>query len=99
MMDKLKTRWGVKNNFEVFMILLAFTLAGSSITFVRQPIFDTLHIDSAATPYWLLIPVYIIIIMPTYQVFLMIYGTIVGQFKFFWNFEKKMLRRFGLRLK
>ena len=98
-MNKLKTRWGVKNNFEVLMILLAFTLAGSSITFVREPIFNTLHIDTSAMSWWLLVPLYIIIIMPTYQVLLMIYGTIVGQFRFFWYFEKKMLRRFGLRLK
>lgn len=98
MFRKLKERWEVKNNFEFVMILLAFSLAGSSITFVRPPIFHALGIDKIDS-LWLVVPLYIIILMPVYQVLLLTYGTLVGQFKFFWNFEKKMLRRFGLKLK
>ena len=98
MISKLKTRWGVKNNFEFIMILLAFSAAGSSVTFVRKPLFSLLGVTSE-TSYWIIVPLYIVVFIPTYQILLLGYGTIVGQFKFFWNFEKKMLRRFGLKLK
>ena len=97
MIAKLKTRWGVRNNFEFIMILLAFSLAGSSLTFVRGPIFGLFGIDGD-TSLWIKVPMYIVLLMPTYQVLLLTYGTIFGQFRFFWNFEKKMLRRFGLKL-
>jgi hypothetical protein len=34
-----------------------------------------------------------------YQILLIVNGTILGQFKFFWAFEKKMLSRFGIKFK
>ncbi|RZL40902.1 MAG: diacylglyceryl transferase, partial [Pedobacter sp.] len=45
---------------------------------------------------WLYYPLYIILIFPIYQVLLVSFGSIFGQFKFFWEFEKKMLRSMGL---
>ena len=45
------------------------------------------------TLYWIL---RILLIFPFYQVLLVIYGWLFGQFKFFWEFEKKMLSRMGL---
>jgi hypothetical protein len=43
--------------------------------------------------YW---PLRIIIIFPIYQLTLPLVGFLFGQFKFFWKFEKKFLRRIGL---
>ncbi|MEL0308655.1 MAG: DUF6787 family protein, partial [Flavobacteriaceae bacterium] len=43
--------------------------------------------------YW---PLRIILIFPLYQVLLVLFGWIFGQFKFFWAFEKKMLKRLGI---
>ena len=40
----------------------------------------------------------LLILFPTYQVLLVVIGTLLGQHKFFWAFEKKMLKRFGLDL-
>ena len=34
---------------------------------------------------------------PIYQLTLPLVGWVFGQFNFFWNFEKKMLRRMGLK--
>ena len=38
----------------------------------------------------------ILLIFPVYQILLVAFGWLFGQFKFFWNMEKKMLRRLGL---
>jgi len=40
----------------------------------------------------------IIIILPLYQVLLIFFGAIFFQFKFFWEFEKKILKRIGVKL-
>jgi len=50
---------------------------------------ENLHIGL----YWFL---YIIIGLIFYQVLLVSFGWLFGQGKFFWEFEKKMLKRFGL---
>jgi hypothetical protein len=36
---------------------------------------------------------YLILVLPLYQIFLLIYGFIFGQFKFFWEKEKLIFRR------
>ena len=38
----------------------------------------------------------ILLIFPIYQITLPLVGWMFGQFKFFWNLEKKMLQRMGL---
>ena len=43
--------------------------------------------------YWIM---FVTISLFFYQVLLVLIGWIFGQFQFFWNFEKKMIRRFGL---
>ena len=93
MLQKLKNRWQIENNFQLFLILLTFSVTGSLSVMVRRPIFDYLGID-ATTSLWTKIPLSILIITPAYQILLIIVGTLLGQFKFFWAFEKKMLSRF-----
>ena len=98
MLQKLKNRWQIENNFHLILILLTFSVTGSLSIIVRRPIFEYLGID-ATTSLWVKIPMSILIITPSYQVLLIIVGSILGQFKFFWAFEKKMLSRFRFRKK
>jgi len=93
MLQKLKNRWKIESNFQLILILITFSATGSLTLFVRRPIFEYLAID-ASTSLWVKIPMSILIITPSYQVLLIIVGSILGQFKFFWAFEKKMLGRF-----
>uniref|UniRef100_UPI00325FA988 DUF6787 family protein n=1 Tax=Gelidibacter japonicus TaxID=1962232 RepID=UPI00325FA988 len=44
--------------------------------------------------YWVL---YIIVGLIFYQIMLIFFGWLFGQFKFFWEFEKKMFSRFGFK--
>jgi hypothetical protein len=92
--DRLKTKWGIESNFQVFMICVVFSLAGMSISLVR-PIAWNLFGFTKETSYWIKVPTYIALIFPTYQVMLMVFGTLLGQFKFFWAKEKAMLMFFA----
>jgi hypothetical protein len=88
-MDKLKNRWGIRSRRDFFMINLVFTLAGMTIIYQRKPIFQLLGITEH-TPLWIKVAVYIPVVIPCYQLNLIIYGTLLGQFRFFWDKEKKL---------
>lgn len=93
MFEKLKKRWEISSNFQLILILIAFSVTGSLSVMVRKPVFEYLSIGPDTN---LLFKIFmsILIITPSYQVFLLIVGSLLGQFRFFWNFEKKMLSRF-----
>ncbi len=75
--------------------MLVFSIAGTTTVLVRRPIFDFLGITGDTnTLVWFLM--WLAVIFPTYQVLLMFWGTVFGQFRFFWAFEQKMWRRMGL---
>ena len=89
--EKLKQKWNIERNSDFFLILLVFSLAGMSIGFERKPIFHMLGITKA-TPFWVKTLVYIPLIPPIYQMNLLIYGFFLGQFQFFWEKEKKIIK-------
>ena len=96
-MENFKKKWGIETNFQLTIILLVFAITGSSSVKFANPLIDFIGI----TPdkfYWLLYwTLNILITFGLYQVLLLIFGTLFGQFKFFWEFEKKMLSRFGIK--
>jgi len=81
---------------EFALTLVVFSLAGSSIVFIRQPLFSALGIE-ADTPLWIKIVSYVLVAVPSYQVLLLLWAAIFGRFRFFWEFEKKMISRFRRR--
>ena len=92
--ERLKRKWGISSSFQVVVICVVFSLAGLSITQIR-PIVWTLFGFTPDTPMWIKVPTYIVMIFPTYQVMLLLFGTLLGQFSFFWAKEKAMLRFFA----
>lgn len=92
MLEKIKNKWNVKNNFQLFVILLIFSITGSASLVVRQYVFDLIGITSD-TSLWIKTPLYILIIFPAYQILFLIIGTLLGQFRFAWEFEKKVFSR------
>ena len=95
-MNKLKQRWNITSNFQLFSILLVFGITGSTSALIAKPILTFIGITKESVGIWLYFPLYIIIILPIYKVILLIIGTMAGQHTFFWNFIKKMLDRMGL---
>ncbi len=91
MIKKLKEKWNISSNWDFVMIMLVFSLAGMSIGFFRKPVFHALGIN-AQTPFWIKTVIYIPLIVPIYQVNLLVYGFLLGQFKFFLEKEKKLVQ-------
>jgi hypothetical protein len=94
-MEKLKKRWGITSNFQLVMIFIVFAVTGSSSAYLSKPVLGWMGVTKETMPLYFYIPLYIILIFPIYQVLLVFFGFIFGQFRFFWNFEKRMLKMIG----
>lgn len=94
---KLENKWILEHRWEMIRIFIVFSITGSSSVFIGKPIMALIGItkDNLNTVvYWIL---YIIVGLVFYQIMLVFFGWLFGQFKFFWEFEKKMLSRFGFK--
>ena len=94
-MASFKERWNIKSNWQVFVILVVFAVTGSTAAYVSKPILAWFGIVKGEVSNGIYYPLYIILIFPVYQVLLVSFGFLFGQFTFFWAFEKKMLRSMG----
>ena len=95
-MNKLKERWGITSNWDLVGILLGFSLNGSFAAWITKPLTGLFGVTSEVDGllYWIIkIP----LIFVVYHITLPLSGWVFGQFKFFWNMEKKILRRIGLK--
>ncbi|MBL8013633.1 MAG: prolipoprotein diacylglyceryl transferase [Candidatus Omnitrophica bacterium] len=90
---KFKSKWDIKSNKDFFLIMLAFSLAGLTIRFVRPIEFHVLHMTDA--PIWQKILIYPVLLAPTYYVGLMFFGFLLGQFDFSKRFAWNSLTRLG----
>ena len=89
--EKLKDKWGIKSNFQIILILIVFAITGSLSLVVSDPILNFIGLEKENVSSWIFTPLRLIIVFPVYQILILIVGFFFGQFKFFWNFEKKML--------
>ena len=87
--ENLKRRWNVESAGKVWIILCVFALTGTTIMLLRR--FLKAQFDWANEAwftysyYWLILPIY--------NVVLLLYGALFGQFRFFWEFEKRFFGR------
>mgnify|MGYP006978793659 FL=1 len=77
------------------LIFIVFAITGSASAWLSKPFCYWLGITKADLGFWFT-PVRLLLIFPIYQVLLVFIGFLFGQFRFFWAFEKKMLRSMGL---
>src|SRR5689334_12406069 len=88
---RFKTKWDIKTNKDFWLIMLAFSLAGLTIRFIRPIEFHILHMTNA--PIWQKILIYPFLLAPTYYAGLMVFGFLLGQFEFSKRFSWNSLTR------
>lgn len=89
--DKLQNRWNLKNGWQVIIVLVVFACTGFTVLFLKRPVVNFFIADGDQN-IWFTITYYILI-LPIYNIILLFYGFIFGQFNFFWQFEKRMWNR------
>jgi len=75
-----------------------FAITGSLSLIVTVSLFEVLNLNVDSFSPLVFWPLRIIFIFFVYQVLLLIIAIPFGQFRYFWQFEKKILSRFGLKL-
>ncbi|WP_375585111.1 DUF6787 family protein [Cyclobacterium xiamenense] len=93
-LERLQTKWKLDSLWQVVLVLVVFACTGFTILFVKKPIFSFLGVNTSDGGFFKTV-LYLLLVLPLYQVFLLFYGFIFGQFSFFWEKEKQFLRRLG----
>ncbi|WP_112111913.1 DUF6787 family protein [Flavobacterium aciduliphilum] len=91
-MKNIKHRWNVKSNFQVFVIILVFACTGSATAWLTKPILAYFGISKITLNLVEYYGLYLLVLFPIYQILLLSIGFVMGQFSFFWAFEKKLLK-------
>lgn len=89
--DRLKQRWNLGSPFQVIIILVVFACTGFTVLFIKKPLLQFLAGEAGDTV--LASILYYVLILPLYNVLLLGYGLLFGQFSFFWAFEKRFFKR------
>lgn len=88
---KLQTHWKVESLWQVMVILLVFACTGFTVMWISRPIL-ILVFEPEEVPGWGKV-IYYVAILPFYNLILLAFGYVFGQFKFFYEFEKRFLNR------
>ena len=89
--DRLKEKWNITSNLQMTIVFIVFAITGSASLFVARPVLNLMGITDALNP-WVRIPLRLVMILPVYQVMLLVIGSVFGQFRFFLNLQKKWWR-------
>jgi hypothetical protein len=90
--ENLKKRWNLKNAWQVVVVLVVFACTGFTVLFIKKPLLTWLAGEEGNST--LATVLYYIFILPLYNILLLGYGFLFGQFSFFWQFEKRFMERF-----
>jgi ABC-type multidrug transport system permease subunit len=94
MLNKLQQKWNV-SSVQLLLILCTFAVTGTTTAVISRYITGWVGFNEATFWLWkLLLRIFMLVF--GYQVVLMIVAFFFGQFPFFWNYEKKILRRMGI---
>ncbi len=95
MLDNLKKRWKVSGT-QLFLILCVFAITGTLTAYLSRQVTTWLEIEKYSFLFWAL---KLIVLLFGYQVIILLVSIPFGQFSFFWNYEKKILKRMGIMKK
>ena len=93
MIQNLIKKFNAKSKVHLFIIFLVFGLSGSFSLWVSSPIMSVLDLKNILNNDYFYIIIRIMIIIPIYQLILIVIASIFGEFKYFWRFEKNFLKR------
>ena len=96
MIKYLKDKWNLKSNFQLVIILIVFAITGSGSLYISKPLMEFLSISSENMDIYLYWILRFIIVTVVYQFVLLLVAFLFGQFNWFWNFEKKILKKMRL---
>ena len=93
-MEKIRKLFKVDSNYQLFIVNIVFAITGSLALYFAGILLDLISISVDNTNTFLYWTLRITLILPVYQVLLLLVGTIFGEFQYFWAMEKKIISKF-----
>jgi len=93
MFNKLQQKWKV-GGIQLFLILCTFAVTGSLTAFISERITNWVGFDENTLFAWKIL-LRLSILIFGYQFIILAVSFLFGQFRFFWNYEKKILTKMG----
>jgi formyltetrahydrofolate-dependent phosphoribosylglycinamide formyltransferase len=94
MLEKLKKKWKVGGT-QLLLILCVFAITGTATAYISKAITGWVGLTPQSPLLWRA-SLRAVILIFGYQVLILLVSIPFGQFSFFFNYEKKILRRLGL---
>lgn len=85
-MHRIRNIFKVDTNYDLVIVFLVYGITGTLSLFVSDYILNLLGLE--------ILIMRIILLIFFYQILLIVIGTMFGQFKYFWEIEKKFVRVF-----
>jgi hypothetical protein len=89
--ERLRTKWKLESIWQVVIVLIVFACTGVTVMLIKKPILELIGGPGGNST--LASVLYYLFILPIYNVLLLMYGFVFGQFHFFWEFEKRFFNR------
>lgn len=93
MFEKLKNKWKVDGK-QFFLIMCVFAITGTTTAFISKAITGWVGLSPESPLIWRA-GLRAVVLIFGYQVIILMVSIPFGQFRFFWEYEKKILRFFG----
>ncbi|TAH00897.1 MAG: diacylglyceryl transferase [Sphingobacteriales bacterium] len=93
MFKRLQQKWKV-NGWQLFLILCVFAITGSTTAWISKSITSWVGL-TPQSPLLYRAGLRTLVLLFGYQVIILVVSIPFGQFNFFWNYEKKILRWLG----
>jgi formyltetrahydrofolate-dependent phosphoribosylglycinamide formyltransferase len=94
MFKRLQEKWEVSTR-QFWILFIVFGLTGTTTAILTRYITTLLGMDASTFWLWRVL-LRIAMLVFGYQVILLGYGALLGQWAFFWKYEKKLLRKLGV---
>lgn len=91
MFERLKEKWKVTPT-QLFLIFCVFAITGTTTAYFTRQVTSWMELDDSSPWYWIL---KIAVLIVGYQLLILVISFPFGQFRFFWNYQKKIFRWFG----
>lgn len=87
----LREKWGITSTWQFILINIVFACTGFSVLYAKAVLYDLMGLSEAGLAIKILL--FLVLVLPMYNLFLLFWGTVFGQSLFFWNYEKRFFSR------
>lgn len=94
MFKRLQEKWGVSTR-QFWILFIVFGLTGTTTAILTRYITGWLGMDAATHWGWKVL-LRVVMLVFGYQFILLGYGALLGQWAFFWKYERKLLTKLGI---